>query len=159
VRMEVSLTLPRQAVSVPLARGLVGSTLERAGVTPEIVNDIAVALTEACTNAFKHRDAGETYEVRLSLDDEFFTMDVIDRGPRFGTRSVLSVGPPGVEPEPEPEPEHGSPMGVIRALTDTVAVRGGAEGEGSVHMWKRVTWRERSPWLFSEIPRARPGER
>ncbi len=146
--MEVSLTLPRKPVSVPLARGLVSSTLERAGVTAETVNDISVALTEACTNAYKHGQGGDTYEVRICLDDEFFTMDVIDRGPKFGSRTVRAASEQGGQPQVDDEGGRG--IGVIKALTDTVAFQGTA-GDGSVLMRKRVSWRERSPWLVEKI--------
>lgn len=44
MRLQVPLTLPREAVSVPLLRRLVGTTLERAGVTRECADDVRVAV-------------------------------------------------------------------------------------------------------------------
>jgi serine/threonine-protein kinase RsbW len=155
MRMDVSLTLPRKPVSVPLARGLVSSTLARAGVMPEIVTDIEVALTEACTNAYKHAEAGETYELRICLDDEFFAMEVVDRGPRFGSRTVQAASVE--EPDAGHHDEGGRGLGVIRALTDSVAFLDVSDdGSGRVQMQKRVTWRDQSPWLVSRLPL--PGE-
>jgi serine/threonine-protein kinase RsbW len=148
MRMEVSLTLPRKPVSVPLARGLVASTLERAGVTAEVVHDISVALTEACTNAYKHGQGGDTYEIRVSLDDKFFAMEVLDRGPGFGSRTVQAAAAHG-DPAHD-EAEGGRGIGVIRALTDAVAFQG-TTGDGSVQMRKRVTWRDRSPWQVEQL--------
>lgn len=135
-----------EAVSVPLARGLVAATLERAGVTPQIVDDVTVALTEACTNAYQHVDAGDTYEVRISLDDEQFAMDVVDRGPGFHKLPTTQSATPALDEEA------GRGLHLIRALTDSVSFGGDHEAPGlAVHMRKKVRWRDQSPWLVNTI--------
>ncbi len=156
MRLELSLTLPRKPVSVPLARGLVASTLERAGVTTDVVQDISVALTESCTNAYKHAHGGDTYELRISLDDEFFAMDVIDRGPGFNQQTVQAAADADGD-RTHDDAEGGRGMGVIRALTDSVTFHGNAD-DGAVHMRKRINWRDRSPWLVEHLAHTLEGQ-
>jgi serine/threonine-protein kinase RsbW len=150
--MQMSLTLPREAVSVPLARGLLAATLERAGVTADVVEDIKVALTEACTNAYQHVDAGDTYEVVVGLDDEYLTLQVIDHGPGFEPRPP----PPGLDMHAE----RGRGLELIRALTDTAAFGSSTDDGGELSMWKRVAWGDRSPWLTAtqEVATHKPKE-
>jgi anti-sigma regulatory factor (Ser/Thr protein kinase) len=81
VRLQTRLTLLREAVSVPLARRLLAAILEGAGLTSAVVEDVKVALTEACTNAYQHVDAVDSYEVVMGLDDDYLTLQVIDRVP------------------------------------------------------------------------------
>jgi serine/threonine-protein kinase RsbW len=141
----MALTLPREAISVPLARGLLASTLERAGVAPQVLEDVKVALTEACTNAYQHVEAGETFEVQVGLDDEYVTIRVVDRGPGFTPR------PPA--PEVEPYADGGRGIHLIRALTDSAEFTTTSDADsGVVSMWKSVAWGEASPWQRASQP-------
>jgi serine/threonine-protein kinase RsbW len=143
MRLQMRMTLPREAVSVSLARGLLGATLKRAGVVQGALHDIEVALTEACTNAYQHVEAGDTYEVVIDLDDELLAMQVIDHGPGFSAR-------PTEEQDfgADASTEDGRGVELIRALTDTAAFGVVAEDDGgSVRMWKKVAWGDEAPWL------------
>lgn len=142
IQMQVSLTLPREAVSVPLARHLLASTLERAGVALTTIDDVKLALTEACTNAYQHVEAGDTYEVRIVLDDDSLAIDVVDMGHGFepqepsGERHVFGV-----------LDERGRGIDLIRALTDQATFDTVSAEGGIVRLRKRVDWVERSPWF------------
>jgi hypothetical protein len=52
------MTLPREARNVPVVRRTVATALESAGVTDECVEEVQVALSEACTNVFQHAGEG-----------------------------------------------------------------------------------------------------
>jgi serine/threonine-protein kinase RsbW len=149
MQMEVALTLPRQPVSVPLARHLLGSILERTGVTASIIHDVKLALTEACTNAYQHVEAGETYEVHITLDDESLAIAVIDTGSGFDplppqtfdgkSRPLDTIG------------ESGRGVDLIRAVTDHVAFDTVSSEGGVVRLRKRVTWADESPWFIPNL--------
>lgn len=143
MQMHMSLTLPREAVSVPLARHLLASTLERTGVAQHVIDDVKVALTEACTNAYQHVEAGDTYEVRIVLDDESLVIDVVDMGHGFEAPDeaveehnvIEAIG------------EGGRGLDLIRALTDQSSFDTVSAEGGLVRLRKRVDWVERSPWF------------
>jgi serine/threonine-protein kinase RsbW len=120
---------------------MVGAALERAGVTPECVHDVKVAVSEACTNAYEHAAAGEAYEVQITLDDEFLAIDVIDQGP-----GLTPVKPPSAADHPGLVAEDGRGIEIIRALTEHAAFDT-VSGEGAaVRMWKRLQWKSQAPW-------------
>jgi anti-sigma regulatory factor (Ser/Thr protein kinase) len=88
MRVQLELSLPREAVSVPLARRTVSTALLAAGVEPACVDEVKVALSEACTNAVQHAVAGVTYEVMVNISDEQVGIEVVDSGSGFGQREA-----------------------------------------------------------------------
>ena len=66
MRIVVVLALPRDAASVPLVRHTARAALARAGVATECAEEVEVALSEACTNAYRHSQGGESFEVVLN---------------------------------------------------------------------------------------------
>ena len=50
MRIQITMTLPNEAASVPLARQTLSAALKAAGVASDSVHDVAVAVTEACAN-------------------------------------------------------------------------------------------------------------
>ncbi len=134
MRIQVVMTLPREARSVPVVRRTVATALESAGVTEECVGEVEVALSEACTNVYRHAGEGASYEVVISIGDEQLTMDVLDSGAGFGN---LEAAPSTV---PDLDAEDGRGIALMRALSDravfdTVTGRG-----GSVHLMKHLRW-------------------
>jgi serine/threonine-protein kinase RsbW len=134
VRIQVVMTLPREARSVPVVRHTVATALESAGVTDECVGEVELALSEACTNVYQHAGHGASYEVVISIGDQQLTMDVLDSGAGFGD---LGADPP---PMAELDAEEGRGIALMRALSDravfdTITGRG-----GSVHLMKHLRW-------------------
>jgi anti-sigma regulatory factor (Ser/Thr protein kinase) len=93
------------------------------------LDDLRLAVTEACSNAVKvHRPEALADPVVVSchIDDAVVHVDVRDRGPGFD--------PDGLDPLPEPEDperlqhEHGLGIELIRALADDVTFRAEADG-------------------------------
>jgi serine/threonine-protein kinase RsbW len=159
MRFQVSLTLPREAVSVPLVRHLVGATLERAGVTAACVQEVKVALSEACTNAYEHAVGGENYEVVVTLDDETVAIDVLDRGAGIPSAAV-DLPVPDVDqsvPGSSLPEETGRGIDLIQALTEGARFDTTVDGHGgAVHMWKRLDWEHgAAPW---SAPLRPPGD-
>lgn len=133
MRIQIALTLPRETVSVRLTRHTVSAALHTAGVEPGCVEEVEVALSEACTNAVLHAIDGVSYEVMVNLSDEQVTIDVIDAGSGFGYHPIA--------PElPAHEAENGRGRGLMEALTDSAVFDSVTGGGGSVHLMKRLRW-------------------
>lgn len=98
-------------------------------VSVERLEDLRLAVTEACSNAVKvhRRDAlADPVVVSCHIDDAFVRVDVRDRGPGFD---------PGLlDPLPDPEDperlryEHGLGVELMRTLADEISFRPEADG-------------------------------
>jgi serine/threonine-protein kinase RsbW len=140
MRIQVALTLPREAVSVPLARHTVSAALQRAGIERTCLSEVQVALTEACTNVFRHAQQGETYEVVINVGEAYLTVDVIDSGTGFGQRVPVAD-------LPDPASESGRGTALMLAFTDHTSFDEVEGGGGSVHLLKRLNWVADAPML------------
>jgi len=84
--MEITFTLslPRDAGSVPVVRHLCRDALLKLGVAEDCVSDIELAVTEACTNVLHHASGNEEeYEVVVFVDENVCQIRVVDRGTGF----------------------------------------------------------------------------
>ena len=134
MRVQLALSLPREAISVPLTRHTVSAALYTAGVEPTCVDEVEVALSEACTNAVQHAVDGVSYEVMVNISDEQVMIDVVDSGSGFGQRDVTPDGT-------DHAAENGRGMTLMEVLSD-LAVFDSVNGDegGSVHLMKRLRW-------------------
>lgn len=133
MRVQLALNLPREAVSVPLARHVVSAALSTAGVDPDCVHKVEVALSEACTNAVKHAVDGVTYDVAISISDEQVAIDVIDSGSGFGQRQVPPDGA-------DHWSEDGRGIKLIHELSDLAVFDSVDGGAGAVHLTVKLRW-------------------
>jgi serine/threonine-protein kinase RsbW len=83
MEITLSLNLPRDAQSVPVARRIVDSAMRTVGVEPSCVDDVSLALTEACTNVLQHAGPGDDYALGLRVCDDVCTIEVTDVGRGF----------------------------------------------------------------------------
>jgi serine/threonine-protein kinase RsbW len=116
----------------------VAAALTAAGVTPDCLAEVEVALSEACTNVLHHAGKGEAYEVAINISDQQLTMDVIDFGSGFGHLQ------PGTS-MPEPTAESGRGLALIRALTDQAVFDSVSGDGGTVRLMKRLRWAPDAP--------------
>jgi serine/threonine-protein kinase RsbW len=86
VDVKFCLMFPRETLSVPVTRRVLGDTLGRLGVDDDSIGDLLLAVTEACTNVLQHGGPGHRYEVVASV------------GPGGCLVEVLDSGGPGSEP-------------------------------------------------------------
>jgi serine/threonine-protein kinase RsbW len=138
VRIQVVLTLPREAVSVPLARHTVSAALQSAGIAEDCLAEVEVALSEACTNVFHHAGAGENYEVAINIGDEQLTMEVVDSGAGFGWQSTESTMPHEMA-------EAGRGLALMSAFSDHALFDTVSGDGGSVHLMKKLRWTDGAP--------------
>ena len=83
MQIRFTLQLPRDALSIPVARRVFDASMRTLGVAEECVADVEVALTEACTNVLDHAEVGDEYEVVAGLDENTCVIEVVDRGHGF----------------------------------------------------------------------------
>jgi serine/threonine-protein kinase RsbW len=83
VDVKFCLMFPREAVSVPVVRRVLGDTLRELGVDDDAVADLLLAVTEACTNVLQHSGQGHRYEVVASVSEGGCLVEVVDSGAGF----------------------------------------------------------------------------
>lgn len=80
---DVRMTLPANAQNVALVRHVVTCLVESLELPPQLVDDIRLAVTEACTNVVRHAYCGRhgRLEVRIGRDQPgALTVVVSDNG-------------------------------------------------------------------------------
>jgi serine/threonine-protein kinase RsbW len=77
------LVFPRETISVPVVRRVLGETLDRIGVDEECIADLLLAVTEACTNVLRHSGPGFRYEVTATVGPQSCVLEVVDNGRGF----------------------------------------------------------------------------
>lgn len=133
MNMRFSLALPREALSIPVIRRVVGDALRGLGVSDDCVDDVLVATSEACTNVVQHARATGKYEVTGQVDGGFCMMKIMDWGrggprPAPADRGALS--------------ESGRGIAIMRALVDDLDIDSSPDRGTIVHLRKRLTWRD-----------------
>lgn len=88
--MEVSfaLRLPTEAAAVPFIRALCRTNLGELQVTQDCIEDVGLAVTEACANVVKHSGAEGGFDVRVHVVNETCRIVVRDDGSGFNAGSV-----------------------------------------------------------------------
>jgi serine/threonine-protein kinase RsbW len=121
----VSLVIPAKAEYIALGRLALTGLLRPRAIEPEVIADVKLALTEACSNSVRHAyvERGEgAVEIRYELVGSNLAVEVSDAGGGFDP-ALLEPGQPGLD-------EGGLGIAIIRALTDELSVspRGGGSG-------------------------------
>ncbi len=134
----MTLALPRDEYSVPIARSVLKSSLTVLGVRAQVVHAIELALTEACTNVLDHAADTDEYEVSAGVDGRMCVIEVIDRGDGFDG-SIEGLG------DAEPSAEDGRGIQLMRALVDKVTFSSRPQAGTVVHLEKQLEWYEDAP--------------
>lgn len=138
VEINLTLCLPRDVLSVPVARHICGHALREVGVHETCSGDIELALTEACTNVLDHSTADDEYEVVISINDDTCVIRVRDTGRGFDYASL--------EGSPiDLAAESGRGIRLMNALVDRVKFSSVPEAGTIVHLEKQLRFDEDSP--------------
>ena len=123
VSERVEIEIAAAAPGVPLVRHALRGLLSGLDVDDEVIADIALAVTEACTNAVVHayRDGGGTINVTASHADGVLTVTVRDHG---GGMLSPRVDTPGL----------GVGLPVIAAIAQSVEIGSPQDGGTEVRM-------------------------
>ena len=131
----IRLTIPAKPEYIALGRlaltGIAG--LNGHAISPEVLGDLKLALTEACTNSVRHAYPGGegVVEILYELHDDRLVVEVRDRGEGF--RAGAAPAAAGDEP-----PEGGLGIAIIRALSDELELSDAAEGGSRLRFVKRL---------------------
>jgi len=129
-RTDVKLTLPARPENVAVVRHVLGAFAESLRLPDELIEDLRLAVTEACTNVVRHAyPDGDPGAVEISIEprEERVRIVVADTGRGIGTSSDTS-GP-------------GLGLPLIAAIADTVDLQSAPGGGSRVAM----TFRRRHP--------------
>jgi serine/threonine-protein kinase RsbW len=132
MRMTIAFWLPRRADSVSVARHILDKLLYAFGVQAMCREEIALAVTEACSNAVRHAKGQSSFEVAAESDDDVVTITVNDDGP--------GIAPDRIDGMPEPNEPHGRGIALMRVTTDAFELRRRRSGGVSVRLFKRLRW-------------------
>jgi serine/threonine-protein kinase RsbW len=88
VDMKFCLVFPREALSVPVVRHVLGDALLGLGADDQGVSDLLLAVTEACTNVVRHGGPSHRYEVVASVGRCGCKVEVQDSGRGFDPSHV-----------------------------------------------------------------------
>jgi anti-sigma regulatory factor (Ser/Thr protein kinase) len=111
LRSDVRLTLPARPENVAVIRHVLGAFAEALRLPPDLVEDMRLAVTEACTNVVRHAydvPAQGTIDVVIRPNDDRLEVIVSDQG--AGICPSSDVAGPGL----------GLPM--IAALADDLEI-------------------------------------
>jgi anti-sigma regulatory factor (Ser/Thr protein kinase) len=122
-RTDVTLTLPALAANVAVVRHVLGAFAESMHLPDDLIEDLRLAVTEACTNVVRHAYADEdpgAMEISIEPGEEHVHVVVADSGRGIGTS--LDTSGPGL----------GLPL--IAAIADSVDLQSAPGGGSRVAM-------------------------
>jgi serine/threonine-protein kinase RsbW len=131
--MDIAFTvhLPVDTGSVPFIRGLCRQALVHLRIERAVIDEIALALTEACANVVQHAGEHAAYEVEVAIDDRLCRISVVDGGSGFAFESL----PARDERSPL---EEGRGLLLMQALVDRLDFRHQSDGRHRVTLEKRL---------------------
>ena len=121
---EVRLTIPAKAEYVLLGRLALSGITRLRPLEDETVNDLKLAVTEACTNSVRHAygDTSGSVDIVYELHDDRLVVEVSDDGTGFDPNRLEDSGE---------LTEGGLGIAIIRALVDEFEVSERSDGRGS----------------------------
>jgi serine/threonine-protein kinase RsbW len=91
VDVKLSLVFPREALSVPVMRHMLGDALRGLGADDDGLAELLLAVTEACTNVVRHGGPGRRYEVVASVGRRGCRIQVQNTWQGFAVRRLPSL--------------------------------------------------------------------
>jgi len=121
----VRLTIPAKAEYITLVRLALSGLSRLRPLSEEVLGDLKLAVTEACTNSVRHgyEDGEGTVEIVYELQPDRFVVEVSDDGPGFD--------PSGDRPTEESLAEGGLGIAIIKAVSDEFEAGERTAGHGS----------------------------
>ena len=123
----ISLTLPSSPEYVLLARLVMGQAGRLAGLEPEDIYDLKLAVTEAVTNVIRHASV-ESYEIEYRILPLGIEVSVMDAGGGFSVEDLAG----------EPDEHGGFGLTVIRNLVDELTLDSTKGGGTRLKMVRRA---------------------
>ena len=124
IKMEITAN----PAYVSIIRLTTSGIANKVGFCMDDIEDLKVAVSEACTNAIKH-SSDDRFTIIYTMIENGLTIEIIDNGNGYDTSSIN-------EPDIENLKESGMGLFIIEALMDEVSIES-QEGRGtSIKMTK-----------------------
>ncbi|MDW7672870.1 MAG: ATP-binding protein [Bacillota bacterium] len=129
----IELSIPHRSEYVSMIRLTVASIASRMGFDIEEIEDMKVALSEACSNAILHGGCGEeeNFLVQFIREQKRLVISVSDFGKGYCVQSLQ-------EPNAEELNEGGLGIFIIKSLMDDVKIKSGSSQGTSITMIKNL---------------------
>jgi serine/threonine-protein kinase RsbW len=129
----IELSIPHRSEYVSMIRLTVTSIASRMGFDIEEIEDMKVALSEACSNAILHGGCGaeENFLVQFIREPKRLVISVSDFGKGYCVQSLQ-------EPSAEELNEGGLGIFIIKSLMDDVKIKSGSSQGTSITMIKKL---------------------
>jgi serine/threonine-protein kinase RsbW len=135
---SIRLTIPAKAEYITLSRlALTGIVrLHREPLSAEVLGDLKLALTEACTNSVRHAygEGQGSVQIHYELHDDRLVVEVTDEGEGFDPPATPSDALRGEDISEE----GGLGIAIIEALADELEIRERTQGGSSLRFVKRL---------------------
>jgi serine/threonine-protein kinase RsbW len=130
---RLKMTVPGKPEFVGTVRIAAAHMASLAGFDIEAIDDIKVAISEACTNivCHSHENADFTYDVVIDLGENKLTITVKDTGVGFGVEEYVA-------PVPGEERDSGLGIFIIKALMDEVDISSKLGAGTNIQMTKHL---------------------
>lgn len=123
----VNLTIPAKPDYVSLARLTISGIGSRMGFTYDDIEDMKLAVAEACTNVVDHAYMDGRGEINLcyTIFSDRLVIEVVDHGNSFDVEETNArIGPINVEPTLNTVRERGLGLYLMKTLMDHVDIKG-----------------------------------
>lgn len=123
----VNVVIPAKPDYVGIARLVVSGVANRMGFSYDDIEDVKLAVAEACTNSVDHAymDNEGEIEISCSIFSDRLQIDVIDHGHSFDMKDIEErTGPLSVEPTMNTIRERGLGIYLMKTLMDQVEIKG-----------------------------------
>ncbi len=129
----LKFSIPGKPEYVGVVRLAASSVANRAGFDVEAIEDIKVAVAEACNNAILHgiSDNCCNYEIAFTLDEKKLTIAIDDNGKGYDIGNYQ-------EPDLANPKEGGLGIFIIRALMDEVQINSNTGKGTTITMTKYI---------------------
>lgn len=138
MHLDFALNLPKEAETVALVRAAITNTLTLFGVSEECVEDIRLAVSEACNNVVSHAERDDEYEIDVHVDELECAIDVRNTGHGFDAATLDGVMPDPLSPR-------GRGVAIMKTLMDSVNMTSSPEAGTLVHLTRTLTLRDDGP--------------
>ena len=129
---SIRLTIPAKPEYITLGRLALTGLARLRPLSQEVLGDLKLALTEACTNSVRHAYAGRegVVEIVYELHPDRLVVEVTDEGGGFELPSEAGTG--------EISEEGGLGIAIIKALSDELEIGERAGGGSRLRFVKRL---------------------
>lgn len=130
---SLSISIPNKPEYVGVVRLTTSAIASRMGFNVEEIEDIKVAVAEACTNAIVHGicNQDENFNIHFAMDEEKIVIKVQDQGTGFYCEAVE-------EPDLTSPKEGGLGIFIIKSLMDEVEVESNIGKGTTIKMTKHL---------------------